>query len=307
MIARRLALLVLLVIALSTALALLRARDRAGLDELVFPGLAPQRIARVTLGPRGRTTLTLQRDADGAFALAERHGFRAAGQDLDAWLARVAGWRAGPRAGSDPRVAALGLAEEAVEIALFDASGARLASLLQGRADGDASFVAPESGSPLSGGVWRVPRWQRLPTHALAWLDTRLALPEVGRWTRVEIERGTRRLELVREQAGAWSAAGAPVPAPAVERLGELAGALYFADVLATAPAPEHGFAAPRARLRLHADAPAPVELVLGSGALRTNLWAQPFVLALAPETDALLVAVLDGLLESAGGAPSQR
>lgn len=309
MIARRLAWLVLLTLALAGALVALRARRADHLPEPCFPGFEARAVARVTIGPRGQAALTLERGADGAFTLRERFGFRAAAIDLDGWLARIAALRGGARAGADPRAAELGLGEQALEIAMYDARGARLASLVQGRADTDASFVAPESGSPLAGGVWRVPRWQRLPALPLAWLDTRIPLPSRADWTRVEVERGGRRAECVRDDAGRWSCGGAGVAKEALERLGQLTDALYFADVLAAAPRAEDGLAAPRARLVLHASG-APVELVLGNPAthaLATSAWATPFVVALGAETDALLVATLDALLDAAGGAPSKR
>jgi hypothetical protein len=250
----------------------------------------------------------LERGVDGAFTLRERFGFRAGAVDLDAWLARVAALRGGARAGADPRSAALGLGEQALEIALYDARGARLASLVQGRVDGDASFVAPESGSPLAGGVWRVPRWQRLSATPLAWLDTRIPLPPLAGWKRVEVESGGRSAECARDEAGRWSCAGAAVAKDAVERIGQITDALYFADVLAAAPREADRLSAPRARLVVHAGG-APVVLAFGAAdthALAANVWGTPFVVALGAETDALLVAALGGLLDVARGAPSK-
>ncbi|TAJ21978.1 MAG: hypothetical protein EPO68_03965 [Planctomycetota bacterium] len=317
MIARRLGLLVVLVLALAGALAALRARRADRLPDALFPGFDARAIARVTIGPRQppagqgqQSVLTLERGADGAFALRERFGFRAGAVDLDGWLARVAALRGGARAGADPRAAELGLGEQALEIALFDARGARVASLVQGRADGDASFVAPASGSPQAGGVWRVPRWQRLSATPLAWLDTRIPLPAAAEWRRIELELGGARVECARDEAGRWSCAGKPVPKDALERLGQLCDALYFADVLAAAPRAEDGFAAPRARLVVHPAAGAAVELALGAAAthaLTASVWSAPFVVALGAETDALLVGALEGLFAASGGAPSQR
>jgi hypothetical protein len=344
MIVRRLLVLVLLACGLASALYVLRADARARAAEPLCPGLEPEAVLRITIGARGAAAVTLERAtnlAGASFTLRERYGFPAGALELDPWLARIAALRGGARAGSDPRSAALGLGDTALEIALYAADGARLASLWQGRADGEASFLAPQSPSPATGGVWRVPHWQRVSAVPLAWIDARVPLPPSKAWTKLRFELAGRTFECERAPdsaaagasaalplGGRWTSGGRELPAAVLTRVAQIADALYFSDVLGAASAPEHGFDAPLARVWIDgAPGSATCELEIGAllasnaaapsvagplHALRCSAWPRSYVVSINAASVGLLLDALQGLVAASdtstesGAAPSK-